>query len=230
MTTTATMIRKHVFSLESGRIFATRDMLMHGSRSAVDHATSRLVHKKVIIRLARGIFVRNDQQTEMPEIAEIAMAKAAAFGRDMYFDLLDAARLLCLVSGKSKENVFSTTSRSSKFDTIHGTVHLKGVSVRKVGLLGSTIGIVVAALWFMGKQRMNVEIRKKATIILTPKQEMQLRSSVAMMPDWMAKHFHWYGSDRWYGMPELFTRQSWNRTTVEDPEYISNNEIEVLHL
>ena len=208
MNDTLMMIRKHIFSLQPGEIFCTRDVLMHGERDKVDHALSKLVNTGVIRRLARGVF-DVDQGQELPSVGEIAYAKAAAFARNIFIDTRRSARILCLAEGDDDTITYCTTSRSSKFETVHGTVHLRGVSARKVALMSSAIGMVIAALWFIGRDRLNSEQLRRATTILSNKQILNLRNSIALMPDWMAKHFPWYGRNHWYGTPDLFSKRTW---------------------
>jgi hypothetical protein len=74
-------IRKHIFGLPVGKIFTTRDCLTFGRRGAIDQALSYLVKRGVIRRLARGVFVRDPLENMIFTNAEIAKAKAEAFGR-----------------------------------------------------------------------------------------------------------------------------------------------------
>ena len=91
-----TFILAFINRLKSGQIFTTRDLLHTGWRAAVDKALSRLVAREYIIRLSRGVFIRNDYQVIMPSIDKIANVKAAAFGKHILAHGADAARQLGL--------------------------------------------------------------------------------------------------------------------------------------
>ena len=73
-------IQRHIRMLPARQIFTTREVLIYGTRTAVDSALSRMVEREVIARLARGVFVRDDSAE--PTVAEIASAKAKAYGKE----------------------------------------------------------------------------------------------------------------------------------------------------
>ncbi len=73
---TATFIRRHIFQLPAGQLFATRHLLAYGSRAAVDQALYRLVRSGVIVRLARGVFVRQEAGAGLPSALQVAAVKA----------------------------------------------------------------------------------------------------------------------------------------------------------
>lgn len=78
---TKILIGKFVGELPRGRIFVTRELLTFGVRSTVDCVTSSMVGKGIIIRLANGVFVRNDIGLKMPSLEVIVEAKARAFAK-----------------------------------------------------------------------------------------------------------------------------------------------------
>ncbi|MBI4533459.1 MAG: type IV toxin-antitoxin system AbiEi family antitoxin domain-containing protein, partial [Candidatus Melainabacteria bacterium] len=55
---TSSFIKRHIYRLPLDKIFSTRDFLIYGSRTAVDQTLAKLVKKGMIIRLARGVFVK----------------------------------------------------------------------------------------------------------------------------------------------------------------------------
>ena len=183
---TAAMIRKHIFNLPQGVIFSTRELLIYGTRAAVDQTLYRLVNVGKIIRLARGLFIRFFHGMTLPSLTEIAKHKAKAFGRQIICHGRDAAKALGLVnSGKDKKgNIFAVSGRSSTFRAGDRVVRLEGTSPRKMVLGESKIGAMIRALWHAGKEnlRENIEI---ATSELRHEERRQLRQSVGAMPDWI---------------------------------------------
>src|SRR5450432_2013058 len=143
-------IYRHIRMLPPTRIFTTRHMLIYGSRSAVDSALHRMVQSNFIIRLARGVFVRDDSSN--PTIAEIAEAKAKAFGIKIARHAETILRDLNLTT-KASAAVFAKTGHSSSFWTIRGRVRLKGICQKKMSLCRTPVGRVIYALWHWGRRR-----------------------------------------------------------------------------
>lgn len=185
---TAAMIRKHIFNLPQGVIFSTRELLIYGTRAAVDQTLYRLVNIGKIIRLARGLFIRFFHGMPSPSLAEIAKHKAKAFGRQIISHGRDAAKALGLVSSAKRKrgSIFAVSGRSSKFRAGDRVIRLEGTSPRKMAFGESRIGIMIRAMWHAGKEslRENIEI---ATSELRHEERQQLRLSVGTMPDWMKR-------------------------------------------
>lgn len=77
-------IRAYISGLAEGKLFTTRELLNYGSRAAVDQALHRLVAKGQIVRMARGVFVKESEGRFRPAVSEVALAKARSFGKDFY--------------------------------------------------------------------------------------------------------------------------------------------------
>src|SRR5215472_17318307 len=78
------LIRVHITRLQQNAIFTTRDFLCYGTRSAVDTALHRLIKKAMILRIARGVFIKWTMEAfrgdNLPNAREVARTKALAFG------------------------------------------------------------------------------------------------------------------------------------------------------
>lgn len=94
---TTTRIRQYIFTLPPRRMFTTRDVLHCGKRSAVDQCLHMLIKNGMIIRLARGVFMRPVADSDLPSRAQIAVVKARAFGRRIINQSIAFARQLGLV-------------------------------------------------------------------------------------------------------------------------------------
>jgi hypothetical protein len=80
---TITRIKEHIAGLKKTELFTSRDFSEYGPGHSVHHALYRLVEKKVIRRIARGVFARSQGSLEEGEITalDVAKAKAKAFGK-----------------------------------------------------------------------------------------------------------------------------------------------------
>jgi hypothetical protein len=143
------LIRRHILRLAPTQIFSTRDMLVYGSRSAVDSALSRLVKDCCITRLARGIFVR--QPPLVPDLEEIAIAKAKAF--KVQLRLLPEYFLNKLgVPIEGYAAAYARSGHSGSFGTIKGRIAFIGFGPRKMNLLETIVGQWIFALWLLGRK------------------------------------------------------------------------------
>lgn len=125
---TAGKILQHIVSLGASIIFTTREMLHHGSRSSVDSTLSRLVGKGVIRRLAAGVFVAAKDLLQLPSAFEIAAARAQAFCKRLVKPVM-ASQL------SEDSTTFLTDGCRSSIATVHGRLHFKPVSMRKLKAL-----------------------------------------------------------------------------------------------
>ena len=187
---TANFIRRHIFRLPRGRIFTTRELLSYGQRATVDKVLGRLVKKEIIVRLARGVFVRLDPGEPFPCAFEVARAKAHAFGKRIARHCADIAKELGLVADGPAEPTFAVSGRSSSFRYGHQVIHLKGTCLRKMRIKESNAGLVIRALWHRGRAACSYEAVRKATEIAWRRQDREeLRQSKAWMPAWMGRYF-----------------------------------------
>lgn len=121
---TAGKILHHISNLGANVVFTTGEMLLHGSRSAVDSALSRLVRKEVIRRLAAGVFIAVEGMSWFPSALVIIIAKARAFKKRVFES-----------SGgnePSNSNIFLTDGCRTSIATVHGRLHFRTTSMRKL--------------------------------------------------------------------------------------------------
>jgi hypothetical protein len=117
----ASKVRSYIDNLGSNVVFATKELLHCGGRNAVDHALSRFVGKKLITRLAAGVFVVLIS-AEVPTAAEIAQKKADVFHKKIIESKIT----------HTGEWTFLTNGCRSSFRSIHGRVYFKTVSLRRI--------------------------------------------------------------------------------------------------
>ena len=69
------------------------------------------------------------------------------------------------------------------------SITLKNISARKQVLPGTIICLVIAALWYLGKNNVNESIVNKIKEKLTNQQFTELLKHTNKMPHWMANSF-----------------------------------------
>lgn len=179
-------IRRHICNLEHERPFSTREFLTYGTRKAVDQALWRLVNLGEIIRVARGLFIKRG--APQPSLFEIAEAKATAFGKKIVMHGAVAADELKIAVQSTKQQIYATHGRSSSFRVGHIVIRFIGMSARKLKKGNEPVGLIIRALWHIGKKALNPQIVSQATINLNRSERQLLRKSIYLMPHWMAKY------------------------------------------
>lgn len=179
-------IRRHITRLPRNHIFKTREFLSYGSRTAVDQVLFRMVRSGLIIRLARGVFVR--EGSKIPELFEIARAKAGAFGKQILRHCNDVAFDLGLTAAGNAEPTFATSGSSSSFLAGATRVHLRHIGPRKVHLGESQAGKALRSLWHLGRGLCkNFHIVSTQAKFLLRSDRDEFRQSIAWMPTWMTR-------------------------------------------
>jgi len=177
-------IQRHILRLPATRIFTTRELLQYGSRGAVDQTLYRLVLAKSIIRLARGVFVRDDSLN--PSQETILLAKAAAWGKTVFRHAQKILAPLGLADLSAKQkSTFAINAHSSSFDTRQGRVYVHGIGTRRVKLCQNEAGKIAYALWHLREYNCTKRHVTIATSSFgrTERQEFRLQS--AFMPAWL---------------------------------------------
>lgn len=182
---TSTFIRRHILSLPQGKIFSTREMLNYGKRSAVDQCLYRLVKAGRIIRLAWGLFMKDDIGIAMPSPLRVATEKARAFGKQILIDAVDSAKLLCLTTMGNENITFAVQGHSSSFKFDSTRIYLRGLCPRKLLLGDDLVGSAIRALWQIGKNTCDQYSIQRATSQFRQAERRQFSHSWHLMPTWM---------------------------------------------
>ncbi len=186
---TSTFIRRHILRLPEGAIFSTREMLNYGRRSAIDQCLHRLVKTGRIIRLAWGLFIKDDIGRIMPSPLTVAKEKARAFGKQICTDAADAAKHLNLAASGNQRITYAIQGHSSSFKYRNITIHFRGICARKMALGDGPVGLAIKALWHLGKEVCDQHALAKATGNFKRPERQQFNQSCHLMPTWMTNIF-----------------------------------------
>jgi hypothetical protein len=184
---TASHIRRHIDTICTDKPFSIRDFLIYGTRNVIDQVFYRLVTYGHVIRVARGVYIKNT--APMPTVAEVAMVKAAAFCKKI---AIDGPEALCVIGLKDKSHkryIFATSGCSSSFRIGNSVVRFRTRSGRKMQLGDSPVGLVIRALWHLQKKACDDKTAAAAVAKFEKKDRQILRQSVALMPAWMHNCF-----------------------------------------
>ena len=180
----------HIMDLEPTCLFTTREVLKYGTRGAVDQCLYRMVKSGFIVRLARGVFVRDPRNN--PTVAQIVEVKMAAYGKVV---LKHATTILNAVgktnSRTGRERIFAVSGHSSSFETWKGTATLTGVSARKAKLCQTPAGELAYALWSAGEGKKTTSIIGKVVARFDRAKREALKQASALMPGWLHNLCRW---------------------------------------
>jgi len=189
---TSSYVRRHIYKLEANTLFSTRDLLNYGKRATIDQCLCRLVKDGKIVRLARGLFRRQDYNSPLPSPLEVATYKAKVFGKQLVAHDNEAVQTLTFVQQENKIPTFIVSGRSSSFRFGKTIIHLKGSSAKKI-LLGNTEeGLFARTLWLLGKR--NCDTEKISLAIATSKgvNHKKLRQYNHLLPAWLSDNLHYH--------------------------------------
>lgn len=127
----AEKIRKFVFAYPEGVLFTTRDLTHLGNRNVVDQTLTRLARLGIILRITRGVFMRETADGWRPSVMQVATAKADAYCKDILPVLPDSPHY----ENNENETVFLCANGSGSFKYGNHTIRFKRISARKFELL-----------------------------------------------------------------------------------------------
>jgi hypothetical protein len=191
------LINEFIEKFPTGEPFTTPELLKFGSRSNVDKVLSRLVETKKIARIARGIFVKQEivpyvVGSVLPEPSKIAASVARISGEIVTIHGAEAARQLQLTTQVPTKTIFLTTGATRHIKVGKTEICLKHVAPRKIANSNTVEGLVISALWYLGKQQVNGKVISKIKSRLTDEQFQNVQASVGLMPGWMVDVFYRY--------------------------------------
>jgi hypothetical protein len=183
-------IKRYIAALKDGDVFTTRCFMGFGSRAAIDQCLYRMVKDGRIIRLARGVFAKNEVPATIT-LYDLAKIKAQAFGKSIYEHGTTAAAEMGLL--EKPEPVFATDGCTSSFGTFLGRIHVKSVSAKKrdFGTPGSDpLRRTLKGLWYLGKRLCNKGIiQKYLQQFNNRKGDEVLAEEAATLPYWLIEKF-----------------------------------------
>ncbi len=193
---TAESVRSYVMTVLPGEPFSSSEFMTLGTRAAVDQALSRLTKEKVINRVTRGVYVKSVVSkfvgTVTPEPFKIAQAVARATGAKVSVNGAEAARGFSLSTQMSTQSLFLTTGPSRVINVGKSRILLRHTSERKLGLAGTSAGMALSALYYLGKEEVTPEVVGAIAKKLTNSEFEELRTSTKLMPSWMSDAIYQY--------------------------------------
>ena len=172
-----------------GAVFLPTDFLDFGSREAIDIALHRLHRKKIIRRLARGLYDYPREHLVLgllsPSAETVAQALAGRDGTRLQPAGAYAANLLGLSDQVPAKTVFLTDGASRTVNIGTMTIQLRRTTARKMATAGRLSGLIIQALREIGKDHMTAAQCKQLKRRLPAAERRQLLKDLRYAPAWM---------------------------------------------
>ena len=172
-----------------GAVFVPTDFLDLGSREAVDVVLHRLVRKRAIRRLARGVYDLPKEHPVLGALAPSAEAVARALaGRDrtrLQPAGAYAANALGLSEQVPARAVFLTDGPSRTVKIGPMTIQLRRTTPRNMATAGRLSGLLIQALRELGQEHVTPERREHLKRTLPAEQRRELLKDLKLAPAWM---------------------------------------------
>lgn len=180
-----------ISSWPQGKVFHVNALTDLGSRAALDKTIFRLHRDGYITRIATGIYKVGQPDTEDPfELASQILEAKAKWTKAEYTPCGQfAAWLVGLTDERPKELEYFTSGSPGIIRVGGLTIRLKQASLSKLVYANTPIGLCMAAMWHLGKERMSSDVVHKIKLFLTEDQFTELKFCQRWMPEWMGQHF-----------------------------------------
>lgn len=189
-------VREYLKSMPAGKPFPSRALRPYASTDNIRQILNRLVKTGKLKRSARGIFVKPKHITSLGEVlpstAEIAELIARSTGEIISIHGAEAARKLELTTQVPMRPTFYTSGNTRTLKIGNMNVKLKHVHPNKLIGAGTTAGLVLSALRYLGKENVTIEVIKKIKKNIQKKEFKDTLNLIMHMPSWMSDVFYRY--------------------------------------
>jgi hypothetical protein len=182
-----TKIRK----ARKGSLFFTEDFLAFGSAKAVAKALERLVNKKIITRVTRGIYARIEIHpllgSLMPPAEDVAEAIRRRDKARIVPTGIAALNALGISTQVPMKIVYLTDGSARKIFVGKRSIQFKKTSPKNLAAIGKISGLVIQALKEIGKDQYTDE--EIITILkhLEKEEPFRLEHDIRLAPEWIRK-------------------------------------------
>lgn len=171
-----------------GSVFTPSDFLDLASRAAIDKALSRLVKRRQLRRLTRGLYdfpkVHPKLGLLSPAPDDVALALARETGSQVQITGARAANSIGLSTQVPAQNTYLTNGPSRRVALGKRVVHLRHASPKHLVCPGSSVGTVIQALRHVGPARA-ADIVEIAARRMSAGDKKALATAAVQAPAWM---------------------------------------------
>lgn len=174
-------------------MFTPSDFLDLGSRRAVDLALHRLIEKKILRRLARGLYEYPREHPELgtllPDIQKVAKTLAGKDRIRLQPAGAYATNLLGLSEQVPAKAVFLTDGPSRTVKIGRQEIQLRHTTPRNMAAAGRLSGLLMQAFRHLGREHITPQRMAHLKRTLPPKKRNHLIRDLPLAPTWMHQFF-----------------------------------------
>lgn len=182
-------ILSRIYGSRGGATFSPSSFLDLGSRRAVDLALHRLVKRKILRRLARGLYEYPREHPELgtlsPDLEKVARALAGKHRIRLQPAGAYATNLLGLSEQVPAKVVFLTDGSSRTVKIGRQEIQLRRTTPRNMAAAGRLSGSLMQAFRHLGKEHITRERMEQLKRTLPKKERQQLLKDLPLAPAWM---------------------------------------------
>jgi hypothetical protein len=182
-------ILSRIYGSKGGATFSPGSFLDLGSRRAVDLVLHRLVKRKILRRLARGLYEYPREHPELgtlsPDLEKVAHALAGKHRIRLQPAGAYATNLLGLSEQVPAKVVFLTDGSSRTVKIGRQEIQLRRTTPRNMATAGRLSGLLMQAFRHLGKEHITPERMEHLKRTLPAKERQQLLKDLPLAPAWM---------------------------------------------
>jgi hypothetical protein len=182
-------ILSRIYGSKGGAAFTPSDFLDLGSRRAVDLALHRMVKRKTLRRLARGLYEYPREHEELglllPDIEKVAKALAGKDRIRLQPAGAYATNLLGLSEQVPAKVVFLTDGPSRTVKIGRQEIQLRRTTPRNMAATGRLSGLLMQAFRHLGQEHITPGRVEHLKHTLPAKERKQLLKDLRLAPAWM---------------------------------------------
>jgi hypothetical protein len=184
-------IEKSIISRPKGSLFLPGDYLSFGSSDAIRKALDRLENRKVIVRVAHGIYVRPKSSKLIGLLTPSAEEVAEAIIKRDRIRTLPTGSYALNALGLSTQvpmNIVLLTDGSPRVIKVgKRTIKFKKTTPKNLLAKGKISSLVIQALKEIGNGNVKAEEEQKILKLLKKEDEKDLKHDIALAPVWIQK-------------------------------------------
>jgi hypothetical protein len=196
------VIHKHIKRVGLGEPILASSLRGMASDANIRQILCRMVKAGELERVSRGIFARPKKNPYLGKVLpgsnEIVKAIAKSSGEIIAPHGAEAVRILHLSTQVPVKPIFYTTGCTRRIKIGKSEIVLKHISPRKLVKPGTIVGLIISALWYLGKTNTNDEIIERIKQQVGPEHFGELFRYTAYMPAWMVNALCHYKLSRHY--------------------------------
>ena len=182
-------IIKKIKKAKRGSLFFIEDFLRFGSSKSVAKALERLVEKKEISRVARGIYARLEENPLLGAVMPTAEKIAKAIAKRDKARIIPTGVLAMHALGLSTQIpmnlVYLTDGTARKINIGKRKIILKKTTPRNLTAIGTISRLVIQALKEIGKDNVTEKEKKRIIDLLKKEDKYKLEHDIRLAPEWI---------------------------------------------